>query len=193
MRKDYHSAFYPEQPAPERHGYYSPRGIALAHDLTSGPLPKEYGRCDVLYTDPPWRSGYDEFALRAGVLVPSYHDFMDALVDAIPPGIPAVVVTGLHAAMHFGTEYRPFRVRLNEHEAIAYSRGVDVPEGMTAEQLGRTLADRYQCVGDPCCGYGNTARWFVQAGKRFVVSDINPRCIGYIAEHEKGWANVLPK
>jgi hypothetical protein len=193
MRTDYHSAHYPEQPAPERHGYYSPRGVALVHDVTSGPLPGEYTRCDVFYTDPPWRSGYDEFAARVGILVPSYHDFMDALVFSIPAGIPAVVVTGKHAALHFGSDYRPFPIRLNEHDAIAYARGLEVPPGQAAEQVGRQLAATYECVGDPCCGYGNTARWFVEAGKRFVVSDLNPRCIGYISEHEKGWANVLSK
>lgn len=191
MRQDYHSAHYPEQVAPPSHGYASTRGVALVHDVTSGPLPSDYSRCDVFYTDPPWRSGYDTFAARAGVLVPSYHDFMDALVHSIPKDVPAVVVTGKHAAMHFGPHFRPFPIQLHEHAAVAYSRGFDA-SGMTeAEQVGRSLASAYGCVGDPCCGYGNAARWFVEAGKRFVVSDINPNCVGYIAEHERGWADVL--
>ena len=191
MRQDYHSAHYPEAKAAARTGYASPRGIALVHDVTSGPLPSDYQNCDVFYMDPPWRSGYDTFAARAGVLVPPYHDFMDALVHAIPPDVPAVVVTGRHAAMHFGPKFRPFPVQLNEHAAVAYSRGFDASEAVNTEQVGRRLAATYQRVGDPCCGYGNAARWFVEAGKRFVVSDINPSCIGYIAEHEKGWADVL--
>ena len=190
MRDDYHSAHYPEQNIDTRDGYVSPNGIALVHDVTSGPLPSEYRRCDVFYTDPPWKSGYDVFASRVGVLVPTYHDFMEALIAAIPKDAPAVLVTGRHAAMHFGPEFRPFPVRLNEHDAVAYSRGIDA-SGMTkADEVGDYLAGTYECVGDPCCGYGNAARWFVQAGKRYVVSDINPRCIGYIAAHERGWADV---
>lgn len=191
MRDDYHSAHYPEQDATARHGYYSLRGCALVHDVTSGPLPDEFRRCDVFYTDPPWQSGYDEFASRAGVLAPSYPEFMAALVAAIPQGIPAVIVSGKHAARYIPNSYQPFPTRLNEHDAVAYAQHVQLTGLRTAEAIGRHLAVTYNCVGDPCCGYGNAARWFVQAGKRFVASDVNPKCIGYIAEHEKGWADVL--
>lgn len=191
MRNDYHSAHYPEQEAPTTHGYSSLRGVAVVHDVTDGPLPTHYQECDVFYSDPPWRSGYGEFTSRAGVLAPPYPVFMEALVAAIPHGIPAVFVTGKHAARHFPDHYLRFPTQLNEHGAIAYAYGVDLTGLTTAESIGKHLAARYQCVGDPCCGYGNTARWFVQAGKRFVASDVNPRCIGYIAKHEKEWTDVL--
>lgn len=191
MRDDYHSAHYPERDAAARHGYSSLRGVAFVHDVADGPLPVDYRRCDVFYTDPPWQSGYDEFASRAGVLAPPYPVFMEALVASIPPGVPAVFVTGKHAARYFPDHYLRFPARLNEHAAVAYAYGLDFTGLTVAEDIGRHLAAQYQCVGDPCCGYGNAARWFVQAGKRFVISDINPRCIGYIAEHEKGWADVL--
>ena len=190
MRTDYHSAHYPEQPATARHGYSSLRGIALVHDVIDGPLPTDYQRCDVFYTDPPWQSGYDEFAARAGTLVPPYAEFMRALVAAIPNGVPAVFVTGRHADRYFPNHYLRFPVRLNEHAAVAYAYGLDLTGCATAEDIGRKLAANYNRVGDPCCGYGNAARWFVQAGKRFVVSDINPRCIGYIAKHEAAWADA---
>jgi hypothetical protein len=49
------------------------------------------------------------------------------------------------------------------------------------------IAQRYDTVGDPCCGYGRAGRFFLRAGKRAVLSDFDPHCIGYIAEHAGGW------
>lgn len=194
MRRDYHSAHYPERDATPRDHYYCLRGVAIVHDLTDGPLPQRiYDGCDVFYTDPPWRSEYDEFAMCVGTIAPPYEAFMDALVASIPDGIPAAVVTGKHAARWFQDGWSIYPVRLNEHDALAYTRGIDVQPWAKAADLGRQLAATYQKVADPCCGYGNTVRWFVEAGKKFAASDVNPRCIGYIAEHEKRWANVQPK
>lgn len=193
MRRDYHSAHYPEQPARRRYAHSSEYGVALAHDVAAGPLPSFYQACDVFYTDPPWRSGNVRFFDRAGVKPRPHESLMRELVAAVPDDAPAVFVIGKHADSHFGESFARYPVRLNEHDAVAYSRGVDLSGCATAEEVGRLLAGRYARVGDPCCGYGNTAKWFVQAGKQYVVSDINPRCIGYIAEHESEWLNVLPE
>jgi hypothetical protein len=194
MRNDYHSAHYPEQPAPAVYRYESRYGIAFAHDVTRAPLPGEYDACGVFYCDPPWRSGYAAFAARANAVAVDYRRFMGALVAAIPLHKPAVFVTGKHADKLIPADFSRTPVRLNEHAAIAYSRGFLPPKAAkTADDIGRVLAEEYRCGGDPCCGYGNTAKWFAQVGKRYVVSDINPRCIGYIAQQERGWLDVLPE
>jgi hypothetical protein len=80
--------------------------------------------------------------------------------------------------------------RLNEDEAVAvgYRPGseADGSYGVAPELL-HALAQRYDVAGDFCAGYGRTARFFLRSGKRAVVSDFNPQCIGYIAEHAEDW------
>ena len=46
----------------------------------------------------------------------------------------------------------------------------------------RSLAIRFNYVGDFCAGYGNTCRIFKEHGKSFIASDINPKCVYYIAK-----------
>lgn len=194
MRDDYHSAHYQEPPDRPIDGFAGPAGLAFAYDLTHPePLPAAYAQCDVFYSDPPWRSGYERFNRRAGVAGPTYRDFMAALarhVDAL--GAPVVLVTGKHAAKLLPAADWTVPIQLNEHAAVGYGYRMPQPPGMvtTAPLLLGHLASRYSCIGDFCCGCGNAGRMFAAAGKRFVMSDVNRRCIGYIAEHVFDW---MPK
>lgn len=194
MRANYHSAFYPERATWAADRFQGSSGVAFVHDIMAGPLPAEYDSCDVFYMDPPWRNGFQTFNERADIVDGrAYEEFTTALIAALPADVPTVIVTGKHARPFYPDEMDLTPVRLNEHDAIAYTRHVTLPAVATTDDVLSHLARTYQHVGDPCCGYGNTARAFMAAGKRYTVSDINPRCIGYIASNSALWspANVL--
>lgn len=76
----------------------------------------------------------------------------------------------------------------SRQEAVAYvyNAGFTTSWDGTGELLGY-LAARFDRVGDFCAGYGWAPRAFTRAGGSFVASDINPQCIGYIAEHAAEW------
>ncbi len=160
--------------------------------MTSGPLPPEYKACDVLYTDLPWRPGFEEFNRRAGVEGREYQEFLAAVSRIVNdfPG-PVVLVTGKHARRDLPAPDHVMKSRLNGAPCIALSYRLDPakfcinPEFCfcDVEMFLTWLAERFECVGDFCCGYGRVGRIFQEYGRRWVMSDFNPTCIGYIGEN----------
>lgn len=192
----YHGAHRPVVdglPAVERFDTH-PGLVAFRHDLlTDGPLPADYATADVLVTDLPWRLGFDTFNERAGITDDrTYDEFLDVISHIVETTtIPVYLITGRHALSKLPTPATTIPMALNENDAIAVAyRPGDEADGSygTAPEFLHALTTRgYATVGDPCCGYGRTARVFLRAGKAAVVSDMNPTCIGYISQHAQEW------
>jgi hypothetical protein len=167
--------------------------VAFTHDLMSAAtLPAEFQQCDVFVTDLPWRNGYDAFNERAGVGDGrTYQQFMRRVAEIVESvTAPTYLVTGRHALPLLPEPDAILAMMLNEDAAVAigYRPGAegDGRYGVVPEFL-YALAQRYTTVGDFCCGYGSAGRFFLRSGKRAVLSDFNPLCIGYIAAHADGW------
>lgn len=179
MPRVYHSALDPEITAPKLSGFSRPNGVAFVHDIMSADyLPDAYTECDVLYSDPPWKTGYKTFTERCCIKEPpTYDTFMFHVVDLIERAeLPAVLVVGKQAAKYFDG-WTPAPVRLQRFDAIAYYRNLKPVPTPTAMGILEGLARTHDCVGDFFAGYGSAARTFTLADKRFVVSDCNPGCI----------------
>lgn len=191
---DYHSAHKRPVDSPVLSRWEGERCAAFVHDLMSSPtLPPEFSLCDVFLVDPPWQKGYGTFNERAMVSDGrTYAGFLRRVSEIIESETaPMYLVTGRHALSRLPQADVILPMRLNEDDAtvIGYRSGNEAEDnyGVVQEFL-HALAQRYEAVGDFCCGYGRTARFFLQAGKSAVVSDFNPQCIGYIAEHAPGWS-----
>jgi hypothetical protein len=101
--------------------------------------------------------------------------------------IPAVVITGKHA-IKFLEPVSYVECKLDSGKAIACFFGIAPFEpNMRTADIIDALAITYRCVGDFFCGYGNTGWGFVQRGRRYVMSDLDAQCVGYIADHEAQW------
>jgi hypothetical protein len=186
---DYHSAHgvYLDHEPVQR--FQIGPSVAFQHDLATG-LPEHYQFCDVLYCDPPWANGFDEFNRRAGVDDGrTYRQFMGAMAGALETVTqPAFIVTGRHALKMLPKPAQVVPIQLNQYASVAivYNTEISSTPG-TATELLRLLAQSYDSVGDFCCGYGRTLKAFHRQGKPFVGSDINAGCIGYIAMHAPDW------
>lgn len=171
------------------------RCVAFVHDLMSAPtLPGEFHGCDVFVTDLPWQKGYETFNQRAGVADGrTYAGFMARVSEIVESlTVPVFLVTGRHALPKLPTPDAVLSTRLNEDDAVAvcYRPGSEAGGSYgVAPELLHALAQRYDMAGDFCAGYGRTGRFFLRSGKRAVLSDFNPRCVGYIAEQAPGWAS----
>ena len=156
--------------------------LKSVHDLFTGPLPEEYRVCDVFYTDLPWQAGFQAFEQRVGAQGRSYREFM-ATVSCIVRGLGVccVLVTGRHALKHLPIPEAVMTSTLNGSPCllVVYHAHFDRHFWTTIDLL-HYLAEHFQCVGDFCCGYGRAGLIFTRHGKRFVMSDYNPRCISYI-------------
>lgn len=170
--------------APELQWVSFPDGVAMQHNIWD-PLPREFEECDVWYVEPPFRRGYDEFNERAGTgKQPAWNDFrlhLDTM--AIRAGVPVVYVSGREAFRYHpaATDAVPMKLNGNDVWALCYNIRIDWPHE-TNEQVIRGLADRFKCIGDFACGYGFTGAIARQQGARFVLSDHNAQCIGYVAQ-----------
>lgn len=172
------------------------RSVALVHDLAAagGELPPEYGACDVIYTEMAWRPGYATFLKRAGAAESSFKSYMGALAAmAERMTVPVYIVTGRSLERYFPVPDQRLSALFPDalHKGgrcvvLVYRDEFTGPERITLDICG-ALPDRFRCVGDPCCGYGNSGRVFAERGGDFVLSDFNPRCIAHVAASAPGW------
>ena len=183
VRKDeYFTALHaPKRAYPPVQHFSNDRVEAFVHDVFD-PLPSSYDLVDVFYTDLPWKGGYEKFAVRAGKdRVPSFEAFLQRINQLVLGTRPAVIVCGTYEARRL-SPHRTYPTKLNGAKAIACCWNLEWACGTTTEAILAILATRFHIVGDFCCGYGRTARIFANHGKRAIVSDLNPKCIGKIAQ-----------
>lgn len=187
----YHTALKPTEDYPESEGFQIGKSLAFAYDLeASNDLPTVYNYCDILYTEIPWRDGYTKFNERAGVKGSDYDSFLARISHIINTTQKHfVIICGKKIIGKLPKPSNALDVDLNGYPSKALLYGVD-PEGLNTSNfitLLQSLSQRYNKIGDFCCGYGNTGKVFRENSKEFVMSDVNKKCIGYIQANVKGW------
>jgi len=181
----YHTAlkkegYEPENIVPETHFVFD-GCTAFQWDIVKNGLSLSYDVCDVFYVDIPWRHGYQKFISKAGQGGSSYEDFIKSLNKVISLGVPIVIVAGKSLAKFVPNPEVLFKVMMVQGSpALAYVFNFKMPEIKKTQDIVEYLADRFECLGDFCCGYGFSGDIFYKKGKWFVMSDINPYCVGYI-------------
>ena len=188
---DYHTALRPDgADRPEAWRWTDGKNVALVHDVNLG-LPEQMAACDGLYSELPWKDGYEEFLRRAGkpvgIALPYERWLFRLSATLIRGNVPFVMVAGHKAVRHMACEW-VHPVDLNGSVSMALGVGVKPPPSSLrdAEELARWAVRRSVMIGDPCAGFGRTARLAWENGVPFVCSDINPRCIGTIARMMEG-------
>lgn len=187
--EDYNTAIgnhYVEWPSVER--YVGESGVSFRHDLLEG-VPKEMFDADIWFSELPWIHGFSKYAKLAGVTQKGvYSDLLDVVSRGVREyGKPACIIAGGHAVKRLSPQHA-VPVRLNGGWATACLWNIPPwDEIYETTVILEKLAKRYDTVADFCCGYGRSGRVFAQEGKRYIMSDFDPRCIGYISGHEKKW------
>lgn len=170
---------------------------AFAHDFADTlVLPSEFDRCDVLYAEPPWPHGWKVFYDRADIeMKVPYNVFLNACSRALKDsGKPGLMICAMDYRVQLMCAPPTFTT---QSAVLTPSRpcallwyNVEPPKLQlrTNTDVIRWLAQEYECVGDFTSGYGYTGRLFSEAGKSWVLSDLDPRCIGYIAANAESWS-----
>ena len=178
----YHTALKPEHDAAPCQTVVADDSIAFCHDIFAG-LPDEYDFAQVIYTEIPWLDGFDTFEGRAGASGRDYASFLAALSNIImESSLPMVIVAGKKARKYLPEPVEAYSTKLNGAPAAAYCYRIGLSNYASDMDILAELTRRFDVGGDFCCGYGRTAKAFRDAGKRFVVSDYNPTCIGHIRD-----------
>ena len=192
---DYHSVYRPASGSVPQTRYAIGESVVFVHDIMTAPLPVEYVDCDVIYADLPWRAGFVGYNERVDVTdgrtYPQFLANVRQIVEA--SRVPVVLITGRHAVSHLSRPAQMLSVTMpvaNDQPGVALLYGMTVGawvDGARPDALLSELAGMFKCVGDFCCGYGSSVYAFLRAGKRFVASDYNAECIGYVAKNVGRW------
>jgi hypothetical protein len=190
----YHSALYEQLSELPKVDRTEDRGsVAFVHDVEAEPLPADYDTCDLLYSETPWVTGFKTFNARAGKETEGrYGDWCRKFWSHIEHlSCPMVFVNGYDFLRYLPEPDQVIESTINGGGCLIIIYG-DLPLFSPYATLAETemlewLATRYHRIGDPCCGYGRSGRIFVEAGGSYVMSDINPHCIGYIDKYAKVW------
>jgi hypothetical protein len=184
----YHSALHKPNNYPVVEWIQLGNSLAFVHDLMTN-VPVQYNKCDIIYAEIPWVAGFEIFEARANIEQNrSYQDFMIGINKFITAlNKPAIIVGGKKGLRYLPTPDIETGTVLNGAPARAVMYQTKVENVDNALTILNELATKYNCIGDPCCGFGRSAKIFKQAGKNFVVSDYNKECIGYIAQEWGGW------
>lgn len=185
-----HSALGTRPDAPALDRFQGRNGLALTWDLAAeGLLPEAFDQCDVLYAEPPAPAGWRVFHERAGIEPAMTYRAFIGLCSRLVQDRGGVLVVCTQAEKYALAARFTERVELHRPDWSQLAKWYcDPPKrsSLTVDGVLTTLAGRYDCIGDFCCGCGHTGAAFVAAGKRYVMSDVEPRCTGYISKQE--WA-----
>ncbi len=180
----YHSALQREHFSKEETQYTFDGNSALYHDISNN-LPTQFNKCDVLYSEIAWSSGHKKFNNRAESNT-SYLNYISGIYRLIMTNQKPILIIGGKKDLRLLPQNYNQIIDTKINGGVAYLAVYNfVYAGPTDNnfEVVKFLAKAFNCVGDFCCGYGNTSKIFYEAGKNFVVSDYNKKCIGYIKQH----------
>lgn len=191
----FHTFLRPEIEAPDvERAEHSGGSVAFVWDVEKDGLAPEHLECDVLYAEPPFRRGYEVFHERAGKQGGDGFATLCRRIDTALhySRIPACILTGPDAArlyhpdFNLGTVGHPDEFGIT-WDVLVYNWPRTLP--VASESRHALLAQMTSMgkVGDFCAGYGNTGRDVIGHGGVCVLSDLVPRCIGYISQAWEEW------
>jgi hypothetical protein len=186
MSEPYHTALKSgtEEDAPPLNEFTVGDSIAFVYDVFD-PVPAIYDQVDAFYTEPPWPHGTKVFDERVGVTGRTWADLanrIDFLIESTTA--PVVIPLGKIALKRLPAPTVTYDVYMPHAGAPAiiacWRTTLDQPK--TTIDAARQLISRHTVIGDWFCGYGKTAVLAHEMNRRFVVSDYNPRCIGFLSQ-----------
>ena len=164
--------------------YESNGCIVIAHNVLD-PLPIEFQQCDILYAEPSWRSGIARFNERAGIKV-DFKEYVNSIREIIINSeVPVVLNWGVNETKQMPVPDMAYMSKLwniSDCTLSIYNTHSEWPKFQSTESLFWWLSQKFECIGDFNCGYGNSGKRFLEQGKKFVMSDYDQQCVGYIAK-----------
>ncbi len=150
-------------------------------------IPPKFYEADVLYSEPAWPYGYEEFMKRAVTfgLYSAYKQGWLHLIHALNK--PTFLVCDLNMLKYLGAEHIQqveFRVGGSDYAHL----GIFNHEALEGIESHRDVLNyiaqnpKYDKVLDPCCGYGSILEKMLEYGKKMIISDVNAKCVGYCYE-----------
>lgn len=175
--------------------YSKAKSYVFQWDLTKG-IPDIYKQCDLIYVEPSWSQGYDIFQKRCNDSIDrsNYLDYMIEISRYVNSALhPVYIILEKKIQYLFKQPSEKILVNLHNYKSdlLIFNDNLNIDNlnitNLTNYNIINILAEKYNLVGDFCCGYGNTAKVFREHNKNFICSDINAKCVYYIAKELMGY------
>jgi len=169
----------------KKYGIYNiNNNIIMQHDIHNG-YNELFNKCDILYSEPAWKHGYDIFMNNAGIKKNNFNQYVNDICNFIHyANKPSVIITGINDSKLYikNLQFKSIQIKLQIHNcnAMALFYNIEPIVQNNNIDLLNILSIRYNNIGDFCAGYGNTADIFYNKNKNFVMSDVNPYYVSYI-------------
>lgn len=142
---------------------------------------------DLIYSEPSWIDGYEKFIERSEMNSKyNFDDYLYSIANIIKnTDLPIVLIIGKSFISKLPDFNSKIPIKLHGYKTFMYGWLIDLKdfEANSNYEVIKKLSEKYNKVWDFCCGYGNTGRIFKENGKSFVMSDINEKCITYVAKN----------
>jgi hypothetical protein len=194
----YHSTLKNEYPFSENipyiEEYHDQGSIVFKHNIiekiTDLSKVKAFSKADAIYSEPAWNHGFSLYYQRANQKPESYQKYLESINRLIiNMDVPSYIVMGKRMLQSFEPDTK-LKVQLNSTNA--WLCVWNAPEPVISKSIIRHIdiieyiANKYNHILDFCCGYGNIIPPLLDKGKTFTCSDINIKCVYYIASNYMG-------
>lgn len=139
---------------------------------------------DAIYSEPSWQKGYSIFAERANVDCGNFTDYLKSIDLLIKKyNLPTFLVLGKSMLKVLSPPLYTKEIKLNKNNTIlGIWNHIDIDASTNLDAI-NYITSKFNKIYDFSCGCGNLAYGAVQKNKNFVCSDINKKCIFYIAKN----------
>lgn len=183
---DYHSSLKDDIKELKELDYYlGVKGVVFCHNLEQG-MNERFKDVDAIYSEPSWVYGYKIFGKRAGQegVYKRYLAGMKSVVDAVKK--PTFLVMGKQAIKalkpHIVKDVKFIGGSHTLGDAVLMIFNHEYIDAETTIEIQKFVCDKFNTILDFNCGYGSIC----QSAKRFICSDINKKCVYYIANKYLG-------
>lgn len=155
---------------------------ALKHDICEGAVPL-FHEADCIYSEIAWKAGYEAFTDGTEAEGSSHGDYLAGMLSCIYElKVPTLIVCGKREARVLRPHaQKPVRFTYHHCPAVLAAWYTDIPEEIATDTDARDwIIASHECVLDPCCGFGNTARVAVCMGRRGIMADVDTECVSYM-------------
>jgi hypothetical protein len=188
----YHSALkrFKEWKGEKCYQFQSPDISAYVADIFDG-THDEMRKVDFIYTEPPFPSGYKVFNNRAKPTESrQWSDLMTRMRESLEElDKPAYIMGGyLFDPIFKNWNKQPVLSSIHKGAGtIFYNQTIPDFKPKTTFTLLKALYGIHETGGDIACGYGLVGYMAKKHGKKAVLTDYNPYCIGYIKQESHKW------
>jgi hypothetical protein len=179
----YHSALKSfKQYDKESYGFETSSITGLIFDIETDSIPEVFYKAEFVYLEFPYRKGYEVFNDRVNKKGVGF-GYLQLMTLEILNKLDKPFYIIAEKRMPILEPLLVDSIYYSAHKCDTYLYSNKPIKAKSTNELQSLLFQTYNIGLDFMCGYGNIVGTALEHNKKVIVSDINPKCLGYIYEN----------